>query len=130
MTRCTVAHCSTLRAGQPAIVMQRFELKPFLANIPKFEINEAVLVPPMVIAIIMSGLGKKYSLKSVRNVQIGAAPLGKEEQDKLRGLLQPGTPVSQVWGMTEAPYIATQFYHPEDDSSGSVGRVIPNIDAK
>lgn len=63
LTYVAAAHTSVLKAGHPAIVMRRFELEPFLASISKFEINEVILVPPMVIAIIMSGLGGNYSLK-------------------------------------------------------------------
>jgi acyl-CoA synthetase (AMP-forming)/AMP-acid ligase II len=114
----------------PPVIMRRFELEPFLANVQNFQINEMLMVPPIVIAIIMSGLGEKYSLKSVRSVTIGAAPLGKDAQDKLKSLLAPGTTVTQVWGMTEASCIVTTFYHPEDDSTGSVGRLMPNIEAK
>lgn len=110
--------------------MRRFELEPFLANIEKFEINEIGVVPPIAIAIIMSGLGKKYSLKSVKSVQCGAAPLSKESQHRLRQLLPDGTTVAQVWGMTETSCVASMFYYPEDDETGSVGRMIPNLDVK
>jgi acyl-CoA synthetase (AMP-forming)/AMP-acid ligase II len=112
------------------VIMRRFELEPFLANVQNFQINEMVMVPPIVIAIIMSGLGEKYSLKSVRQVAIGAAPLGKDSQDKLKSLLSPETTGTQVWGMTEASCVVTTFYHPEDDSTGSVGRLMPNLEAK
>jgi 4-coumarate--CoA ligase len=112
------------------VVMRRFELEPFLANVEKFEINELGLVPPIVIAIIMSGLGKKYSLKSVKSVQIGAAPLGKESQGKLKQLLPERATVLQVWGMTETSCIASMFHYPEDDETGSVGHMLPNLDVK
>ena len=125
-----VAHTSILRGGQVGIVMRRFELEPFLANIEKFKITEFGVVPPIVIAIIMSGLGKKYSLKSVKAVQCGAAPLGKESQEKLRQLLAPGATVLQVWGMTETSCIGSMFHYPEEDDTGSVGRMLPNLDAK
>jgi non-ribosomal peptide synthetase component E (peptide arylation enzyme) len=81
--------------------MRRFELEPFLANIEKFSVNEIGIVPPIVIAIVMSGLGKKYSLASLKAVSVGAAPLGKASQDRMRDLLEPGVSVNQVWGMTE-----------------------------
>ena len=113
-----------------AFVMRRFELEPFLANIEKFEINEFVVVPPIAIAIIMSGLGMKYSLKSVKAVQCGAAPMSKESQDRLRQLLPEGTTVTQVWGMTETSCVGSMFYYPDDDETGSVGRMIANLDVK
>lgn len=112
------------------MVMRRFELEPFLVNIEKFKISDIGVVPPIAIAIIMSGLGKKYSLKSVKSVQCGAAPLSKESQSRLRQLLPEDTTVLQVWGMTETSCIASMFYFPEDDDTGSVGRMLPNLDVK
>ncbi|KAG4429423.1 hypothetical protein IFR05_015097 [Cadophora sp. M221] len=125
-----VAHTTPLRAGQPSIIMRRFELEPLLANIEKFQINEIGIVPPIVIAIIMSGLASKYSLKTIRALTVGAAPLGKDSQDRMRDLLPPGTFVNQVWGMTETSCIASMFHYPEDDVTGSVGRMIPLLDSK
>jgi len=112
------------------VIMRRFELEPLLANIEKFQINEIGLVPPIIIAIVMSGLASKYSLKGIKSLTCGAAPLGRESQDRMRDLLAPGTLVNQVWGMTETSCIASMFYCPEDDVTGSVGRMIPGLDAK
>jgi acyl-CoA synthetase (AMP-forming)/AMP-acid ligase II len=110
--------------------MRRFELKPFLANIEKYEINEFLVVPPIVIAIIKSGLGDKYSLKTIRSVQIGAAPLGRASQERFRQMLPPSALVNQVWGMTETTCLCLEFNWPEKDDTGSVGRLIPNMEAK
>ncbi|KAI9735365.1 MAG: hypothetical protein M1818_006560 [Claussenomyces sp. TS43310] len=125
-----VAHTSPLRSGNVAYVMRRFELEPFLSNYQKYKITEMRIVPPIVIAIIMSPLSQKYSLRSVKIASCGAAPLGKAEQKKLHNLLAPGALFTQVWGMTETTCIATKFYYPEDDNTGSVGRLLPNIEAK
>ena len=35
-----------------------------------------------------------------------------------------------VWGMSETSCIATMLYYAEQDSTGSVGRFLPNLDAK
>lgn len=125
-----IAHTSALRQGALSVVMRRFELEPFLANIEKFGVNEIGIVPPIVIAIIMSGLGKKYSLASLKNITVGAAPLGKASQDRLRALLGKNATVNQVWGMTEMSCVATMFHYPLDDTSGSIGHFLPNCDAK
>ncbi|KAG0650962.1 Acyl-ligase azaF [Hyphodiscus hymeniophilus] len=36
----------------------------------------------------------------------------------------------KAWGMTETCCIASIFHYPEDDVTGSVGRIVPNMDAK
>jgi 4-coumarate--CoA ligase len=70
-------HVSRFRSGNQCWIMRRFELEAFLAAIERLHITDLGMVPPLVIAIIMSPLSKKYSLKSVRRVAAGAAPLGR-----------------------------------------------------
>jgi 4-coumarate--CoA ligase len=89
-------HFSPLRSGVKTYVMRRFDLEIFLANIERFGITNLILVPPVVIAIIMSPLRHKYSLKSIRKPVCGAAPLGKESQAKLKELLGENVPFTQV----------------------------------
>ncbi|TVY53801.1 Acyl-CoA ligase azaF [Lachnellula cervina] len=125
-----VAHTTALRSGEASVVMRRFDLDEFLSSVEKFDITTVGVVPPIAIAIIMSPISKKYSLKGIKAVSCGAAPLGKESQERLRRLLSPEATVTQVWGMTETSCIATQFYHPEDDTTGSVGRPMPCCDVK
>lgn len=112
------------------MVMRRFELEPFMATIQNFKITDIGIVPPIVVVIIMSGLAEKYSLESVRAVSCGAAPLGKDSQARLRQLLPKGALCNQVWGMTETSCIASMFHYPEDDDTGSVGYMLPNVDVK
>ena len=97
------AHTTSLKAGQGSYVMRRFELEGFLANIERYQITDIGAVPPLVIAIIMSDLTKKYSLKSVRAAACGAAPLGKGLQKRFQDLLAHGAPCTQVWGKFSKP---------------------------
>jgi acyl-CoA synthetase (AMP-forming)/AMP-acid ligase II len=123
-------HFSALKAGQVAYIMRRFDLEAFFASLEKYEITDLVVVPPMAIAMIMSPLNKKYSLKKLKLAVCGAAPLDKGPQAMLKALLSNETPLTQVWGMTEASCIATMFAYPEQDTTGGVGRLIPNLEAK
>jgi 4-coumarate--CoA ligase len=124
------AHTSPLRGGMKTYVMRRFELESWLRNIQRSQITEANMVPPMVIQVINSPLTKKYSLSSIRNSWVGAAPLAAEPQGRYKALLRPDTPFNQVWGMSETSCIATMVHYPEHDPTGSVGRFLPNHDAK
>jgi 4-coumarate--CoA ligase len=124
------AHTSPLRGGMKTYVMRRFELESWMRNIERFQITEANMVPPMVIQVINSPLNKKYSLASIRNSWVGAAPLAAEPQARYKALLGPDTPFNQVWGMSETSCIATMVHYPEHDPTGSVGRFLPNHDAK
>ena len=124
------AHTSTFRAGDKTYIMRRFDLEQFLANIEKFKVTGLTLVPPMAIAIIMTPLNKKYSLKSIRWSNCGAAPLASETQARIQALLDKDCPLTQVWGMTESSCVATRLEYPIKDVTGSVGRPLPNIDMK
>lgn len=101
-----------------------------MRNIERFQITEANMVPPMVIQVINSPLNNKYSLASIRNSWVGAAPLAAEPQSRYKALLRADTPFNQVWGMSETSCIATMVHYPEHDPTGSVGRFLPNHDAK
>ncbi|KAF2750804.1 4-coumarate-CoA ligase-like protein [Sporormia fimetaria CBS 119925] len=124
------AHTSPLRGGFVTYIMRRFELEPWLRNVERYQITEAMMVPPMVIQIIKSPLTKQYSLASIRNSWVGAAPLAASPQRHFKALLRPDAPFNQVWGMSETSCIATMLHYPEYDATGSVGRFLPNLDSK
>lgn len=112
-------------------MMRRFDLEQYLTNIEKFNVTELLMVPPLVIAIIMSPLSQKRQfLKGTKTGVCGAAPLDKYAQARFRSLMEKGAPFTQVWGMTETSCIATMFPYPGHDDTGSVGRLIPNLEAK
>lgn len=123
-------HFTPLRSGHTTYVLRRFEVEPFLAAIEKQRITEIPTVPPIVLAIINSPLAKKYNYDHVRKVTCGAAPLGKEAQARLLALMGPEAVFTQVWGMTEISCIGSMFGPMESDDTGSVGRMLPGIDAK
>ena len=110
--------------------MRRFELESFLKYMEQYEIPEVLAVPPMVIAIIMSPLSKKYSLRKTFNATLGAAPMDKDSQRRFLSLMAPDAKCSQVWGLTESTCVATTFQWPEKDDTGSIGRFVSNMEAK
>lgn len=123
-------HTTPLRSGHVVYVMRRFELEPFLRNIEQYQITDVSAVPLLVLTVIMSPLRSKYSMKSVRSVLCGAAPLEKGPQSRFQALLAPDASFTQVWGMTETTCVATMFFPGEHDDEGSVGRPISNLEMK
>ncbi|KAE8378625.1 hypothetical protein BDV26DRAFT_292023 [Aspergillus bertholletiae] len=124
-------HWSPLKGGQVVHVMRRFDLMGFVSNVEKFQITDLQMVPPIAVALVMSPeVQARPYLKSIRVALCGAAPLSKEVQAKLQVMLAKDAPCTQVWGMTETCCIATQFRYHEQDDTGSVGRLLPNIEAK
>lgn len=118
------------RDGVTTYIMRRFDLELFLNYIQEYQATELLVVPPMAIAIIMSPARNKYNLKSVKSAMCGAAPLDKGPQARLKALLADDAPFTQVWGMTETSCIASMFSPSEHDTTGSVGRMLNNLDVK
>lgn len=125
-----VGHVTPLRAGHLTYVMRRFDLDNFLRYLEQYEIPELSMVPPIVIAAIMSPLTKRYSLKKAVTAFCGSAPLDKISQQRFLSLMGPDSRFTQVWGMTETTAICSRFPWPEKDDTGSVGRFVPNMEAK
>lgn len=126
-----VTHTSTLKAGNVVYMMRRFDLEKFLQTVEKYNVTDLAMVPPIVIAILMSPISKRRPfLKKTRVASCGAAPLDKGIQARFRSLMGDNAPFTQVWGMTESSCIATNFPYPEHDDTGSVGRLIANLEAK
>ncbi|GIJ86355.1 hypothetical protein Asppvi_005243 [Aspergillus pseudoviridinutans] len=127
----TWTHFGALKAGHTIYMMRRFDLETFLVSNEKYQVTDMAIVPPMAIAILQSPFSRtRPFLHSVKVVNCGAAPLDKDVQARFRALLKEGTPFTQVWGMTETCSIAMMFTYPEDDDTGSVGRLLPNMEAK
>ncbi|KAF2104803.1 AMP-binding enzyme [Rhizodiscina lignyota] len=123
-------HISALRGGYSMYIMRRFEMGPWLANIEKFRITELNVVPAMVVMLLNSPLLKKSSLESVNLVFSGSAPLDKDLQARFKKYLRDDAVVNVVWGMSETCCVGMYYYYPDEDSSGAVGRPLPNHDVK
>lgn len=138
---------SALKEGREAYVMRRFELENYLRYTAKFQITETFMVPPMVVSILMSGLADEtsktykaeFSMRSVRNGTVGAAPLDGATQKRFQALLAPGATFAQVWGMTETTSMAAivpwdvarkQSTGEMESAWGTVGGPMPCIEMK
>lgn len=122
-----------LRAGSGILIMQKFEIVPFLELIQKYKVTIGPFVPPIVLAIAKSTVVDNYDLSSVRTVMSGAAPLGKELEDAVRAKF-PNAKLGQGYGMTEAgPVLAMCLAfakEPFDIKSGACGTVVRNAEMK
>lgn len=125
------AHVSTLKSGYITYIMRRFDLKEYLEALEKYEVTDIAMVPPIAVAILMSPHTRaRPFLKKVKAAGCGAAPLGRDVQEKFHELMDKDAPLTQAWGMTETSCVAMRFRYPEHDDTGSVGRLIPNLEAK
>ncbi|KAG8388182.1 hypothetical protein BUALT_Bualt02G0099200 [Buddleja alternifolia] len=129
-----------LRVGSAILIMQKFDIVPFLELIQKYKVTIGPFVPPIVLAIVKSPVVDKYDLSSVRTVMSGAAPLGKEVEDAVRinfiGFNNEDyfTPKIKGYGMTEAgPVLAMCLAFAKEPmaiKSGACGTVVRNAEMK
>lgn len=108
--------------------MPRYSKSQFIDAVEQYRINEALLVPPMIVSFVNSSDPKEF-LRNIRFVWCGGAPLESPIVKKFYNLLAPDACVAQVYGMTEAGWISTIKW-PERDESGSVGKLLANVEAK
>ena len=114
--------------------MRRFELAKYLMVIHKYKITETPMVPAMMDIIIRDwpSVRPRYfrnPLSTLKLVWCAGSPLNGRTQEEFYRLLDPSARVLQNWGMTEAGWITT-FRWPEKDLTGSVGRLLPGMEAR
>lgn len=115
-----------LRLGIPTYIMQRFD-DTFAQKIHDFGITETAAPPPML--KMLQEQGNHHLLQGLRMIFCGGAPLASELRKRVLAMFDMGPRIVPVWGMTEGGWFSTLKY-PEDDSTGSVGRMIPGLQIK
>ncbi|KAH7861856.1 hypothetical protein Vadar_031783 [Vaccinium darrowii] len=122
-----------LRVGATILIMQKFEINALLELVHKYKVTIAPFVPPIVLAIAKSPVVDNYDLSSIRMVMSGAAPMGKELEDKVRAKL-PNATLGQGYGMTEAGPVLSMCLafakEPFEIKAGACGTVVRNAEMK
>ncbi|WOK95024.1 4-coumarate--CoA ligase 1-like [Canna indica] len=128
----SVLLCS-LRVGAAILIMRRFEVGPLLELVQRYKVTIAPLVPPIVLEFVKSPLVDSYDLSSIRMVMSGAAPMGKELEDKFMSKL-PNAQLGQGYGMTEAGPVLSMCLafakEPFEVKTGACGTVVRNAEMK
>jgi 4-coumarate--CoA ligase len=110
-------------------LMRRYQPESFVAYLHQYQITEVALVNPIVMNLLRLPAFKRELLLSLRFAWVAGAPLDASTQNQLSSILHEDAIVCQVWGMTEIGWITTLRY-PERDRTGSVGRLLPNVEAR
>lgn len=118
-----------LRRGLRCVTMPRFDLEQYLQLIERHRVTTLYVVPPIVLALAKHPSVAKYDLSSVTLVNSGAAPLGDDLQQAASERLR--APVQQGYGMTETTIaVSGRRLTGDPIKSGSVGRLLPNVEAR
>lgn len=66
------------------VVVKQFDEHIFLSFIEKYKVAFLPIVPPLAVWLIKTPLLDKYDLSCIRGVVLGAAPLSKDTEQKLK----------------------------------------------
>ena len=115
--------------GWELVSMPRFEIERACQLIEKHKLSFAYVPPPVILALSKHPVVDKYDLTSMRMLHSGAAPLTPELATSLWDRLKIA--VKQGYGLSETSPVATlQLPHEWGKFMGSVGKLMPNMQAK
>ncbi|KAH7551339.1 hypothetical protein BM1_09655 [Bipolaris maydis] len=119
----------TLHRGIELVVMPTFDLKMFLEAIQEHKITFIYVAPPVIVRLSRDSIVTQYNLSSIKMITSGAAPLTKGLVDAVHKRL--GLKINQAYGLSEtSPVTHTQPWDEWYTSIGSVGKLLPNMQAK
>lgn len=118
----------TIKAGTRCFVMSKFDLEKACKLIQDHGITFMYVPPPIVLALGKHPIVDKYDLSSLRWINSAAAPLSRDLVVSVWERLKVG--VKQGYGLSEtSPTAAMQFVDEWWKNQGSVGRLVPNMEA-
>ncbi|KAI1158956.1 hypothetical protein F5B18DRAFT_638978 [Nemania serpens] len=118
-----------IRMGLPVIILPKFELEKACQAIQEFGITFASIPPPVVLALAKHPAVSKYDLSSIKFMNSGAAPLGRDLVEMVFDRLM--IPCMQGYGLSEtSPTLTKGIIFDWKRYNGSVGKLLPNIKAQ
>ncbi|KAE8678611.1 4-coumarate--CoA ligase-like 6 [Hibiscus syriacus] len=120
-----------LSLGSTIVVMRRFDGNEVVKVIDTYRVTHFPVAPPILTTLTMraKGVGEN-SLKSLKQVSSGAAPLSRKTIDDFLQAL-PHVDFIQGYGMTESTAVGTRgFNNGKYFKYSSIGLLAPNMQAK
>lgn len=111
-------------SGGTTYWMPRFNFESFLENCKRHRATFIFSVPPVYLLIAKSPLVTDQ-FKYLEHAISGAAPMGRELQSAVQKVM--GCYLSQTWGMSELTGSGTLSKRDENDLTGSVASLMPNM---
>jgi 4-coumarate--CoA ligase len=125
----TASILAPMYSGVKTVVLAQFEIEKFCRLIQDHGITYIYVVPPMCLLLSKHPCVEKYDLSSIRMTNSGAAPLTKELVEAMHR--RTGIKVKQAYGLSEtSPSCSMQPWDEWHKSVGSIGKLLPNIEAK
>ena len=122
-------HVFPVRLGQPLYLSRRFNTEEWIRVIYEHKVTDTFMSPQMLFLVNVSNLPLKKLLQSLRDVLCAGENMSTQAQLEFCSNLSPDSVLNQAWGTTETG-CATRFLWPEQDTTGSVGRIGPGAEVK
>ncbi|KAJ3496824.1 hypothetical protein NLJ89_g10432 [Agrocybe chaxingu] len=123
--------------GAPVVIMARFDPVQFCANLDRYKITVALVVPPILVVLARHPAVDQYDISSLGRICSGAAPLGAALSQQVIDRLTPkrkGLPpmvIIQGYGLTEtSPTTHLVLDKDAQRKVGSAGILLPNLEAR
>lgn len=121
---------SSFLCATPVVVIPRFDLTVFCGAVQRFKCTQALVVPPMLLALSRHPAVDKFDMSSLKAALSGAAPLGPELIEEVQARL-PHLRISQGYGLSEtSPVLLRASPEDHDMYKGTVGRVAPYVELR
>lgn len=125
----TVLIHQAIYSGLHLVVMPKFDIEKWCAHVQNYRITFCYVAPPVVVLLSKHPAVDKYDLSSLRMMNSGAAPLTRELVEAVYARIKCG--IKQGYGLSEtSPTTHTQPWEEWRTSIGSVGKLLPNLEAK
>ncbi|OCF72733.1 AMP-binding protein [Kwoniella mangroviensis CBS 8886] len=128
----TVTLHQPLTVNGTVVILPRFEEMNFLKAVERFKVTWALVVPPMLIALLNSPNVAKFDISSIRGFMSGAAPLSSDLIQAFEKKF-PHIKMTQGYGLTETTPVSHVMNLEEAQGkgrNGKIGRVIPTYQAR
>lgn len=121
---------NVLYRGGTIYWMPKFDFAKFIEYTKRYSITNFFSVPPIYLALAKHpGITDQFD--TIDHAHSGAAPLGSQLQIEAEKKMGKGRAIlTQVWGLTETTGAITAMPPGETDSTGSVGPLVANHEAR
>lgn len=122
--------CGLMAIGATVVILPKFTMEGMLMAIQRYRVTHIPAVPAIAIRLSkLPNVDQKYDLSSLKEVMIGGASMGREQMEAFRSRF-PGIGISQIYGMTELSGSVIKSEGNDIKHYGSVGILVPNVEAK
>ncbi|GLJ40643.1 hypothetical protein SUGI_0839070 [Cryptomeria japonica] len=119
-----------IQRGNAVVSMGKFDFVRMLEVIQEYKVTHLPIVPPIVMALAKSKeILAQYDLSSLKEIISAAAPIGRDIIEETAAHI-PTAEILQGYGLTEACGAATMVVRERNSHFGSVGTLLPSIEAK